>query len=489
MLRIQQIPAVQDGASDDFDVKINGVRCQTRACRVSAMTMNWVWPGHERPLEQTELASYISFECDETAQFQVRTARKFSNAVIRPLSKEISIKPTDDGTLEFTLSTPGFYVLELDDSHKALHIFFNAPEDYPEQKQATICYGPGVHEAGIVELHDNDSVYIDRDAVVYGAFKGIGAKHVRIFGQGVIDGAHIPRTQEDITPTSHGDIYFQDSSDIAIDGVILMNSPLWTVCLKNCHDASIRNVKIIGQWRYNSDGIDLCNSQDCSVEHCFIRAYDDVAVVKGRLECCQFPCRNLSFSDCVLWCDWGRTCEIGIETWATEFKNIHFTDCDLLHNADTALDVQAGGTALIQDVFFENMRVEFHPYDTVETYQSYEGEQFQPQHKAIGLLRVQNHKFTAFHQPYGKVDNIVFRNVHAYLEDGAARPMAHLKAFCDADRPYGRPWYIKTATANPDPFGKITLENITINQEVIDDIANLRGLRNDEALANLNIIK
>ncbi|MBQ7650946.1 MAG: hypothetical protein IJS15_08300 [Victivallales bacterium] len=494
MFCLSRIPATWNGIplkNDDYEVVVNGQPCQVRSCRVSAMNLNRIWEGVQRPLEQTELASYVSLESDGETEFRVKSSRQFSQAVIRPLSKAIATGQ-EDGWLSFTLPGAGFYVLELDDNHNALHIFINAPDDFPEKVRATYQFGPGIHETGIIELKDDESVYIDRDAIVFGAIRGVGVKNVRIFGHGVIDSRKLERLMREddwIGHETNGNIRFRNSQNVQLNGIILMDSPIWCASFFNCQNIYINNVKIIGQWRYNSDGIDLCNCQDCKVEDCFIRAFDDVAVVKGMQEYCQFPIRNISFERCVLWCDWGRTCEVGIETWAPEIRGIRYADCDLIHNSDTALDIQAGGTGFLQDVVLENIRVEFQPYNTNEVYQTLDETKFIPRHGGIGLIRVQNHKYILFDQPFGRVDGILFRNVKVYLEEGAPRPKAFIKAFGPSDRPFGRlPWG-DFDIGQPEPFGRIVLENVSINGEVIHDIAELPGIRNEPALANLSVLE
>ncbi|MBO4345957.1 MAG: hypothetical protein J5833_09375 [Victivallales bacterium] len=492
MFRLSRIPETWDGTrltSDDFVVVVNGQPCQVRNCRVSAMNFNRVWEGVQRPLEQTELASYVSLECDGETEFRVRPSRQFSHAVIRPLSRTIATTQ-NDGWLSFTLPGPGFYVLELDDNHRALHIFCNAYDDFPEKETATYCFGPGIHETGILELKDGESVYIDRDAILFGALRGSEVQNVRIFGHGVIDSRKLERLTRDTDWIGHltnGNIRFIKSQNVQISGVILMDSPIWSASFFDCQNVSVKNVKIVGQWRYNSDGIDICNCQDCKVEDSFIRAFDDVAVVKGMQEYYQRPIRNISFERCVLWCDWGRTCEVGIETWAPEIKGIRYADCDLIHNSDTALDIQAGGTGFVQDVVFENIRVEFQPYNTNEVYQTLDETKFTPRHGGLGLIRVQNHKYIVFSQPYGRVDGIVFRNVKVYLEEGAPRPKAFIKAFGPSDRPFGRMPWGELDKGKPEPFGSILLENVSINDETIHDISELPGYRNEPALANLRV--
>jgi len=43
---------------------------------------------------------------------------------------------------------------------------------------------------------------------------------------------------------------------------------------------TVKNVKLLG-YRANSDGIDICNSRDVTVDGCFIRTLDDLIVVKS----------------------------------------------------------------------------------------------------------------------------------------------------------------------------------------------------------------
>ena len=48
----------------DFNLVIEGTRIPLHQARVSAMPFNRRWPGHQRELDQTELASFASFTID-----------------------------------------------------------------------------------------------------------------------------------------------------------------------------------------------------------------------------------------------------------------------------------------------------------------------------------------------------------------------------------------------------------------------------------------
>ncbi|MBQ6248359.1 MAG: hypothetical protein IJK04_15920, partial [Kiritimatiellae bacterium] len=163
--------------SNDYAVSLNGRPVEVRACRESRIPFNRVWPGRQRPLDQTERAAYIACEADGPIACLVTPAHPFRRTVVRPLSKGVSTSVADGG-ISFTLPGPGYYVLETDGPHKALHIFVEKPREFPEKEQATLRYGPGMHIAGLVHLKDHDRVYIDRDAIVFGCFTGENVRDV-----------------------------------------------------------------------------------------------------------------------------------------------------------------------------------------------------------------------------------------------------------------------------------------------------------------------
>ena len=136
----------------DFEVEINGVPCEVRECRVSAIPFNRPWPGKQRNYNQTESAGFISFSADEQVEIKVKRKKAFDNAIIRPLSKKVDVSIVEDQAV-FTLKEHGQYVLEFGDSHNALHIFFNEIKEYPDAKNATFYFGPGIHFPGSRVFH------------------------------------------------------------------------------------------------------------------------------------------------------------------------------------------------------------------------------------------------------------------------------------------------------------------------------------------------
>ena len=74
---------------------------------------------------------------------------------------------------------------------------------------------------------------------------------------------------------------FVHCRNVEISGVTLIDSPAWTIRLKNSQDLLVDNVKQIS-WILNSDGLDICNCRHVRVRNCFFRNYDDCITVKNQ---------------------------------------------------------------------------------------------------------------------------------------------------------------------------------------------------------------
>ena len=342
---------------DGYTVRVDGRPAPVYACRVSAAPFNQVWPGYQRPIDQTELAGFATWDMAGAVTVRIEAARPFSSVVVRPLA--LGIRPTVDGrSVTFRLAKPGQIAVEFDGPHHALHLFANAPEKAAPKAHAdnVLYFGPGVHHPGKLHLRSGQTLYVAGGAVVYTAVDVRQAKGVRILGRGVIDTSEYERGQ------GGGCIRLTDSSDVQIDGVILRDPDVWCLAAFGCENLSISNVKLIGLWRYNADGIDICNSRNVSIRGCFVRSFDDGIVVKGLRwgpgDAHDRPDANIEARNLVVWCDWGKALEIGAETSAPEIRDIRFQDIDIIRTTHVAMDIQNGDRAVVSHVRYANIRVE-----------------------------------------------------------------------------------------------------------------------------------
>jgi hypothetical protein len=142
-----------EALSEDYQLAVAGRKVPVYACRVSAMPFNQVWPGYQRPLDQTELAAFACWDMSAPVTVEVRCRRAPKSVVVRPAS--LGIVPKLDGDrIAFKLDRPRPLVVEVDGTHHALHLFASPPEkDIPAPDAPGVRYfGPGVHRPGRIEL-------------------------------------------------------------------------------------------------------------------------------------------------------------------------------------------------------------------------------------------------------------------------------------------------------------------------------------------------
>ena len=175
-----------------------------------------------------------------------------------------------------------------------LHLFGNPPEtDVPRPDDPNVIYyGPGIHEVGSLTVPGGKTVYVAGGAIVRGVIKPdekfrissysglktyaptftLKGEKIVFRGRGIVDGSNC---------TTHArNLLVVRGQDIQIEGVILRDSSTWTIPIRQSDRVTVKNVKLLG-YRANSDGIDICNSRDVTVDSCFIRTLDDLIVVKS----------------------------------------------------------------------------------------------------------------------------------------------------------------------------------------------------------------
>ena len=135
-----------------------------------------------------------------------------------------------------------------------------------------------------------------------------------------------------------------------------------------CQDVSVSNVREIGRV-ISSDGIDVVGSQHVLIENCCLRNNDDCIVIKScpgdspvgvdwRGDVAQVLVRG-----CLLWnAEAGNALEVGHELQTQSIRDIRFEDIDILcvHGHGAAFSIHNGDRALVEDITFEDIRVEHH---------------------------------------------------------------------------------------------------------------------------------
>jgi hypothetical protein len=432
-MRIYQLP--QGEAPAPISLTAGGRLLPVSRCYVSAYPYNRRWPGHQRTTDQREEAYFARLSGEGPITFRYTPARGFSVCTIRPQSAKVT--PTvQDGTINFTLPRPGGYSVELDGLHNALHLFVDPPLDYrvsPEVKGVRF-FGPGVHRIGILHLRDDETVYIDEGAVVYGCIHGEGVQRVRILGRGILDNSeNVEQILRKVDKLGDGSvdvgnsrrehtIHLINSGDIEIEGITIRDSLCYNIACFGCSDLTVRNCKIIGCWRYNSDGIDLHNCRNARVNGCFVRTYDDALCAKGHTGYRYDTCEDILFENCVIWNDWGKALEIGAETRAEHLRRIVFRNCDVIHVTDPAIDIMNVDYGRVHDVLFEDIRIEYDRVIQRPALQKDDQTPFvvDPNSTYLPLavcFNIQKHpEYSGGLERRGSIDGIKLRNIHIYAD-------------------------------------------------------------------------
>jgi hypothetical protein len=330
------------------------------------------------PVYHNPPASFAGFDFQGSADVTISSTRPVQSAKILPSA--LAIKPViDGGKIHFTLTHPCNLTIEINgDPATALHLSANPLETNAPKPgdRGVIYFGPGVHEVATMDLRDGATVYLAGGAVVravlppeekplgasdwagqrtYRPFiAAMGTKNLRIYGRGIIDCSRLPWHSRNV-------LALLKTMNVTIEGVTFIDSPCWTVMVGFSSNVHIRNIKEICA-RENSDGIDICNSQNVSVDDCFLRNDDDEICVKTPAPFPFSEAKNIAVRNCVIWNDRARALGITSET-RRNIDNVLFQNCDVIHDFSTAGDCAAlaviiDDSGTVSNVRFENIRLE-----------------------------------------------------------------------------------------------------------------------------------
>ncbi len=341
-------PPPGEPASEDYSVTVNG-----QPVFVYRATVNRSAAAHGI---EPETVGFATFDFSGEAQVVVTAARDLQSVTVRPHS--LGITPVlRDKAVRFTIARPCKLCLEPDGGDRqVLFLFAHARESYPggvpQPGQENVRYfGPGVHEAGEIRPRSGETIYLAGGALVYGKIAAAGVHGVRILGRGILDGSKWKQWETSL-------VALADCSDVEVRGVILRDSPAWTVVPQRCERVTVADVKILN-YRKNSDGINLVNCRQVTVDDCFVRNYDDSIVVKAT-EPDERAVEDIRVRNCVIWCDWGFSLGVTYETRVERISRLRFENCDVLHGMACrgVLGLKVGDRAMVSDVVFDNIRVE-----------------------------------------------------------------------------------------------------------------------------------
>jgi len=257
---------------------------------------------------------------------------------------------------------------------------------------------PGRYVSGPLWLKDNVELRLEAGATVVlspdrkdwpaGApalVNAQGAKHIAITGRGTFDGnaqweyqpvrgadPEIAWEQENARRAGvemkryyrTGDVQkrlflFRDCEDVRLEGVTLLNAPLWNVHLQDCNRIWVRGIYLYSDLErgVNSDGIDIVSSSNVLISDSIICTADDAICLKTsawdrRSTEPVRPTENITVSNCILTSS-STPMMIGTETHA-DIHHVLFSNV-IVRNSNKVFGINVQDGADVGDVRFVNV--------------------------------------------------------------------------------------------------------------------------------------
>lgn len=314
--------------------------------------------GRGEPVHNTAQGYFCQFEMTQPVAVTISCDQEIRQVEVRPLSR--NIKATIAGReITFRLAAPAKLSVEINgDLAEPLYLFADDSERRtvnPDDPRVKYYRGGSVYQAGEIVLTDDQTVYIERGAIVEGRIVAKDASRIRILGRGILDA------------TDHGSATtLINCRDVEIAGItVVKGGRSWVNRIFLCQNVRIRNYKGIS-WGPYSDGIDILGSKEVVIDDVFIRNEDDSIVLKTGKFGYQGDVENVVVKNSVIWHGHaGNALEIGYETMGNHIRNVKYQNIDIVRS-DTqerkfrraALSIHAAGNARISDIHYEDIRVE-----------------------------------------------------------------------------------------------------------------------------------
>lgn len=403
---IYSVPADEE-LSADFQVTVDGHDVPVYRAKVAPADAEKRWKAMDdkrNSADYFDTAAFASFDWHDAVTVTVSAQEEVLSAMILPTSAGIT--PNVLGkTVTFPVTAPANLTIEINgETVRSLHLFVNPVEkNVPDPNDPNVIFfGPGIHKLSHLIVHDNQTLYVAGGAIIravvspdepftvnattglrnYAPTIELRGNNIRLSGRGIIDAS--------ACMTHARNLVLVDGSDITVSGVILRDASTWNMPIRRSDRVRVHDVKIIG-YRANSDGVDVCNSRNVTIEDCFIRTLDDLVVVKTDRG--QGVANRVLVQRCVLWNQVAHALSVGAEI-REDISDILFTDCDVIHDRgrEWTLRIFHSDAAKVSDVRFEDIRIE--------------------ESRKLASLWIGKSMWSDDSQ-YGRIENVIFKGIHA----------------------------------------------------------------------------
>lgn len=332
----------------NYNISVNGEKADIHKASVFPM-----------PYNELQVMEYTQFKMDKETDIRIQSEIALNQVIIRPLSLGVEFTFTEH-EISIHLEEPKKFSVEINGSFYNNLLVFAEPyqyEEFDKYGDNVIYYNKGIHTVDkLIITKDNTVIYLEEGAFLNGKIELNHCKNVTVCGYGTISMEQYPL---EVRPVYNRCVDVLHCENVVIKDIIITDSNDWSLRVLGCDRVTVDNVKIFG-CRGNSDGIDICGSRNVLVQNAFTRVWDDSLVVKAFDTGDVY---NVTFKDCILWNDFARPIEVGVELRADQVKNVRFENIDIIHSPTgyPLMGIHHGDRAVVSDIVFENIRIENTP--------------------------------------------------------------------------------------------------------------------------------
>ena len=321
------------------------------------------------------------FELREGETAEVSVTPSFDFETYKILPDNLGIESTRvDNTITYQVSDTTAklsFVFDNDYKGSTLHLFTNPiDDDAPTESIGNVIYyGPGYHRlyetnAKKLSLQSDYTIYLAGGAVLEGCAVGQNVENVTITGSGMMLSYH---PDSEWPADKHGRcVSLKGCKNIAIKNIMshVHRTKDWTTVVQDSSNVAFENYKVVSPQWASTDAMGIINSSDVNIKNSFLRSADDTITLKGLADTPEsgLPIENITVEHTQLWNEVNSAMVVGEEARAQYYKNIRFSDIDVLFSYDDKyyhgqLDersvmsiVLLNGTS-VEDIVWENIRV------------------------------------------------------------------------------------------------------------------------------------
>ena len=340
-------------------------------------------------------ASMVYFDFKGQVEVEVTFPRFYTiyHVAIRPLA--LNIKPRFEAKrITFLLDKPCDISVEINkDRFHNLHVFTNAIEPKPDKRKddvlvvkgsleypgfigdslnddilklplgRTVYIEAGIHYIGECLWHipSHTKIYLEGGAILVGSLVCESVESIQILGRGVMYLANFERF------TSLNGIKLSFAKSIFIENMIIINPPHYSFYMGGASDIHLKSIRAFSCEGW-SDGIDMMNVQDVTINGGFLRTSDDSIAIYGSRWGYYGDSKNIRIKNLSLWADGAHPTMIGThgdyKHNGNKIEDIVFENIDVLEHHEFqagylgVMAINVGDKNVVQNITYRNIRIE-----------------------------------------------------------------------------------------------------------------------------------